>query len=751
MARLTAFFVCLALAFAIFYVSVATPPPRPAGAPAGEFSAARAMIDIAAMAPVPHPVGSPADARVRDYLLARMTGLGLSPRVERRESHRQEAFGGEVYIAGADVENVIGVLPGRVRDLPPLVLMAHRDSVPGSPGAADDITGVACVLEIVRAIEAAGTPRRDVVVAVTDGEEAGLLGANAFFAADPLAARAGFVINLEARGGGGRAAMFETGADNGGAIDLFRRTAALPSATSLSVFVYKLLPNDTDFTIAKDRGRAGLNYAFIGRQFDYHSPTSTVAALDQGSVQHMGQTVLGTARALAFAPALPPRAPDEVYADLLGLTVVAYPPWGGWIVLAAAGGLILLGAARAARAGELRPIDLVKGAGATILVLLLAAGVLVAVRHLTGAGFGFIAQRALLARFALFEAAMGVGAAGAVLLAAGLVAGGRAKRPGAWSGLLLAALVLGLALQSAAPTIAFLIAWPLLAAGLASALIGAGARGGLGWLAAGLVMVPALAWLGVFFHQLMQGLDVPAAPAAIVWLAALGLWPLAWPVPAGPARRLVPGLGVVAIGLGLALYLRLTSPWTARHPEAAEPVFVVDPSNAVAWRADQLAPGAWSRAWLRQGGGTPAPLAVPGLDRPAAAVPAPVATAASPSVVVERAADGRITLRVVPAPGALALRLDLDCDTVLTGAEVDAAPAMLAAPGRPTHVEWQAAPEGFTVSFRPVGPGRLTLRWAQYLPGWPSGIAPPPPMPPTTMAWDLAGSTVVVGARSVRI
>jgi hypothetical protein len=360
MGRFIAFFACVTAAFALFYMASVTPSPLPATARPQVFSAGRAMSDIAAMAPVPHPVGSPANARVRDYLMTRMSALGLSPRIHRDESHRAETYRGEQYIGGADVENVIGVLRGRDRALPALLLMAHRDSVPGSPGAADDIAGVATALEIVRAIEAAGPPARDVIVAITDGEEPGLLGAKAFFADDPLARHVGFVVNLEARGGGGLAAMFETGARNGGAIDLFTRTAKRPLSTSLSVFVYRLLPNDTDFSIAREAGLPGLNYAFIGRQFDYHSPSSTVAALDEGSVQHMGDEVLGTAKAIAASPVLPARSPDMVYADVLGLLVIAYPAWGGWLALALAATLIGVGAWRAARSGDIRRLDILR-------------------------------------------------------------------------------------------------------------------------------------------------------------------------------------------------------------------------------------------------------------------------------------------------------------------------------------------------------------------------------------------------------
>ncbi len=430
--------------------------------------------------------------------------------------------------------------------------------------------------------------------------------------------------------------------------------------------------------------------------------------------------------------------------------MIAYPAWGGWAALAVAGGLILIGAWRAGRAGELRAIDLAKGAATTVLLLALASLALAATRHLTGAAFGFMAQRPLLARFALFEAAMALSAVGALLLTAGLVAGARTRRAGVWSGLLLAGLLLGVALQAVAPTIAFLIAWPLIAAGLVSASTGAGARRGVAWVAGAAVIVAATGWLGVLLHLLMQGLDVPEAPAAIVWLAALSLWPLAWPAADG-ARRWLPGLMVLAAGLGLALFLRLTSPWTQRHPDAAEPLYVVAPQNGRAWRADPLTPGAWSRAWLAGGGGRPVRLALPGLIRPLTAVPASRITAPPPAITITRGADGAITLRATPAAGALTLRLDLGCDTVLTDAHVDGKPVVLAAPGRWTHFRWQAAPEGFAVSFRPVGPGRLALRWAQYLPGWPADARPPPPLPPTVMAWDLAGSTVVVGSERVRI
>ncbi|MGI9168626.1 MAG: peptidase M20, partial [Caulobacteraceae bacterium] len=128
MSRLIALAACLIAGFCLFYLAARTPAPLPLDAPAGAFSAGRAMIDDAALAPIPHPVGSAANANARDYLIGRMAALGLSPRVQRAESHRAKAFGGETYVAGAVVENIVGVRPGRDRALPALTLMAHDDS-----------------------------------------------------------------------------------------------------------------------------------------------------------------------------------------------------------------------------------------------------------------------------------------------------------------------------------------------------------------------------------------------------------------------------------------------------------------------------------------------------------------------------------------------------------------------------------------------------------------------------------------------
>ncbi len=750
MTRYLALFGALGAAFVLFYASVRTPGPAPADAPASAFSAGRAMVDIAAMAPAPHPIGSPANHKVRDYLLQRMTALGLNPVIQRDTSLEEEAYGGEPYLGAGEVENVIGVLPGRDRSLPAVALMAHYDSVPGSPGAADNITGVATALEAVRAIKTGGVPARDVMVVINDGEEAGLLGARAFFGDNPLAAHVGFILTMDTRGGGGRTAMFETGANNGGAIDLYRRTARHPDSNSLAVFVYKLMPNDTDYTVAKAKGIAGLNYAFIGRQFDYHSPSSTVTALDQGSVQNIGEQLLPAARALAFSPSLPKPSADAAYGDLLGLVVLAYPAWAGWLVLLLAGGLIAVGASAARRAKALSVGGVAGGFAAGLALLISAALLLFLARITTGVPGGWMGYRPLLARFAQFEVGMALaGLATLLLLAWAIARRFPAQRGATWIGLLIGGWIAALALQLAAPTITPVIAWPLtLAAASAAITLGATSERRWAWAGVVLVAILSLAWLGGLFHTLLQGLDLPELPALIVWLAAFSLGPLAWP--SAPERRWspVPGAAALVLSFGVMAWLHLTSPWSPRYPRAVEPRYLVEATSGRAWRISPIAVDAWMLGVLRADGGDVAKRRFPTLAQPVTAAPAKPVALPPPAFTLSRAEDGTASLTVAPAPGTNGLRLDLRVDAPLSAVTFDGRPvALLGKPGQPSHLIWYGSDHAFAIGFKPTGAGRLSLEYAEQFPTWPSAAMPPPSMPANDMAWDRAGVSLVTGAQ----
>ena len=515
-------------------LAMRAPAPAPVDAAPGVFSAGRAMADVRAIAQRPHPIGSADSPRVQAYLLKRMAELGLQPQARPFASGQGEG------------RNLLGVLPGRDREAPALLLMAHYDSVPTGPGGADDAAGVAAVLETVRALATA--PReRDVMVLLTDGEEAGMLGAKAFFSADPARAHVGLVINLEARGNRGRAVMFETHRNAAPLIAALIDADSLAAASSLMPDIYRRLPNNTDLTEALRRGYAGLNFAFFAGLDAYHRPGDTPQALDPGSLQHIGEQVLRAARALTTAAAtpLPGRAPDQVYADILGGPVVQYPAAVGWALVMLAGGGLTAYALRLAARGRLS----LAGVAAGALAFLALALIMVLGFHALGLARLALAGHRL---GPLLHHAAGV-RVGAALFAAGLsllwaaVAGWRVRAESLAFGALAVLAAGAVALQALAPLDAFILAWPLVGIALALTLGGPDRP----WVRAVILLAilsEILYWALLVFD--LVGQTLPAALAPFAALAAAALLPAS---PRSDARAATAGAALAAAGFGISL------------------------------------------------------------------------------------------------------------------------------------------------------------------------------------------------------
>jgi hypothetical protein len=736
---LAALLLTAVLAAALAASFLVTPKPLPADAPADRFAAGRALADIAVIAREPHPVGSPANARVRDHLLARMTALGLAPQLRPAETAALWR-GDETHpvVLGGRVENIVGVLPGRDRSAPAVAIVAHYDSAPGSPGAGDDGAGVATALEVARVLKARGPPARDVFLLVTDGEEPGLLGAEAFFRRDPLAARIHEVINLEARGGAGRAIAFETGASNGGIVRALAGAAHAPLANSAAVFIYRRMPNATDFTVAKAVGKTGVNFAFLGRQFDYHAPTATLANLEPGAVQSMGDEVLPLVARLASGPPTAPE-PDRVFSQLFGSVVLSYPPAFGWALLALAAVLLVLAARRSPEAVAPKPLTL--GALAAVLAPFLAAALLWAARQATGIGFGFLSSRALLARPHAWEAAEGL----LVLLPLVLLARFCGRR--AWLGLLATVLVFAAAAQIAAPLAAYLLAWPLvIAAALALATrLGEDHRlPALGLLAAGAGAVTA--WLVAYFHFAAQALDLAPALAVFTLLAAPALWPLL-----GALERRTGAVLALALLVGAVAvvgWLRFAPAWSERHPRATAVYYVADTASGAFYRAAPFTlAGPWSEAAVRAGDGTLSRKPVQPLF-PRALVAAARPVAMQPlAVTLARTPDGRVHLRIPWRPDLASLTVELRSSVAARDPRIGGQPVrVLARAGVWNLLDWGPSRTGIDLDFLPSAPGRLELRYGAIATAWPADAAPPPPRDRRTMAWGEADRLAITGA-----
>jgi Zn-dependent M28 family amino/carboxypeptidase len=99
----------------------------------------------------------------RTYITTELTKLGWKPKLER-------------FSEGV---NIFAERAGTNKAAKPILVGAHYDTVALSPGADDNASGVAVVLEVARLLGSRPTPRT-LQLAFFDQEEAGLLGSQAF-------------------------------------------------------------------------------------------------------------------------------------------------------------------------------------------------------------------------------------------------------------------------------------------------------------------------------------------------------------------------------------------------------------------------------------------------------------------------------------------------------------------------------------------------------------------------------------------
>ena len=747
MAARFGFLIVLALALAV--AALAVRPPAPAGleaTPTG-FSAERALADERQIAREPHPTGSTANRAVRDYLIRRLGDLGLDVQVQSAEPVRAQDVG---WAAGARVQNLIATLPGRNPGAPAVVLMSHYDSAVGSPGAADDAAGVAASLEVVRALQAEGLPReRDLVLVITDAEEQGLLGAQAYFDAVQRP-QIGAVINLETRGASGRAFMFQTGPANGELMALYAREVRQPATTSLAALLYSILPNDTDFTHALGAGLTGYNIAFIDEPFHYHAVTSTPETLNPASLQHMGGQALDLSRALVRADPLPQAAPDAVFSDVFGLFTLMYPAWVGWILVIVLAALLAGLIARAPKSEGARWKSTLIGVGAGIATALLGAAFARLMLVITGASADFVAIRPLLGRLAWFEVALFLAALAASLLIGRVaVRGWRKHAAAAPEGVALGVLSLGagltLALQLLAPAAALLTAWPTLIGASALLLerrLGAGGR----WAALALATI-GLAFAFTLIHAFFLGVGttMPDAIGALTLVAVLCVAPM-WSRIAARPWALTIALVCLVMATAVTVWLRLDPQQSSEHPQFNQVLYISEPGVGARVVSPMPELDTWSRRVLNSQDGEITRGAEPALWLDRVDVAAAADVDAQPVQVRQaRTQDGRIEVRIDTPQSARELRLTLVAEQTPTSVSLQGQAIQPAPPGEPTRIRWSDPYGGVTLVVQPAPGDTVRLRWAVLSDGWPAGATPLPPRRVDQAPWGASDSLVVVG------
>jgi Zn-dependent M28 family amino/carboxypeptidase len=250
--------------------------------------------------------GTEGGRKAADYVAERFREAGLKPGGPQGYFH-------EFDWRGAPSRNVIGLLEGESKEV--VIVAAHHDGfgvVKGKvqPGADDDASGVALVLELARALGKL-KPKRSMLFISFDAEEDGLVGSREFVKAElyPDVAAA-FVFDLV----GGRFFEWETdrlyalGSESSERLSAVVRSTKVDglSVAPMGVFLIEPYPDYARSDYAAFRAK-GVPFVFFstGTPWYYHTEHDTPARIDYPKLAR----VTDYARAVAFETANAPERP----------------------------------------------------------------------------------------------------------------------------------------------------------------------------------------------------------------------------------------------------------------------------------------------------------------------------------------------------------------------------------------------------------------------------------------------------------
>ncbi|XP_052873852.1 endoplasmic reticulum metallopeptidase 1-like [Anopheles cruzii] len=313
-----------------------------------QFVAQRALDDLAVLTSRgPRFAGSETNERFAvDFLVGAVQGIA-GPSMEVSYTVQQQT--GSYFLDYEDypitsyyrgVQNVVvSVVPRSGWSGKYLLLNAHFDSAVTSPGAGDDGAMVVMMLEMMRNLAQLGSLRHGVLFLFNGCEENTMQGAHAFITGHPLASQVAAFINLDVAANSGREIMFQSGPNYPFLMAYYRDHVKRPYANTLGeeVFQMGLVPSFTDYeTLSLVGGWPGLDFALSSYGYLYHTALDALETISAGTLQHIGDNVLGLVLGLANGDELGSmgRHADgtAIFFDFMHLFLVYYTETTGIII-----------------------------------------------------------------------------------------------------------------------------------------------------------------------------------------------------------------------------------------------------------------------------------------------------------------------------------------------------------------------------------------------------------------------------------
>jgi hypothetical protein len=574
-------------------------PALPAAADKTGPDPALLLRHVQALAAAPRPSGSAEHERARAYLLTELNTLGVETMTQDAAALNSWFEG---YHTAGRVRNVIARIPGNP-GVDAVLIISHYDSVETGPGAGDSAAGVAGLLEAVRLCRNGSAPRNDIIFLFADGEEDGLHGAKVFAERHPLMAKVRAVCNFDARGARGPTRLFETGPQSGGLVRSYLAAASSPAGTSLANDVYALVPNNTDFSIFRQNGVPGLNFAFIGDYPVYHTRLDAPERLDPRTLHHQATNILACASHFGNVDLRAPAGDDEIYFPIIGSAMVRYPVGAAPVLAVVTLLLLALLLTFAFLRKQISPWKSLAAAGAFVLAAAVSGALVSVLSRLLGAlhpDFGVLTEPYSAGYFRIVFSLVPLLPAGAL----GLVFKGRISAREALAG---ASLLFAPFLAAAVilfPRSSFLFQWPLFFAILILGSLLFGKRVNLPWTLkqAGVVLlcVPAVFLAVDIFNLTFEGLTLSLAfiPVIFISLFYALLRPLGG-LPAGKGKIVLPAaagaVGLAALVIGLA-----SVSFNTAQPRPETMTYALDADrHQASWIACDSPPSRWSGEFFK--------------------------------------------------------------------------------------------------------------------------------------------------------
>jgi len=186
--------------------------------------------------------------------------------------------------------NLVGAIPGTNPDLAPVLVMAHLDHLGHGwpdvrtgneelihPGADDNASGVAVLLELARTMAAEPARPRTVLFAVVTGEEAGRIGSKHLLAEMPSDQRPYACVNLDTVGRLADGELFVLNADSAREWRFIFMGVGYTTGAPVKVVTQPLDSSDQMSCI--ELGIPAVQI-FTGPTADYHRPSDTAESID---------------------------------------------------------------------------------------------------------------------------------------------------------------------------------------------------------------------------------------------------------------------------------------------------------------------------------------------------------------------------------------------------------------------------------------------------------------------------------------